>query len=124
MEVASEPTVQEEVKESPIPELKENVKAYREKTLQKARSAGRGISEYVDKHPMTVGFVGLSAGIIIGSLTSGIFRNTEILDETRKSLKEKTRDFLKDTREKAGHILEVAQRAAKEEAERQNLINR
>lgn len=103
-------------------QYRETAKQYGEKALEKTHAARTRLSEYADENPFVVGFIGLSLGVVVGVLTSKALSENELIDETRRTLKEKTRGLLRETREKAGHIIEEARRAAKEEAERQNLI--
>ncbi len=118
------PTPESEVsgKSPRFSQYKETAKQYGEKALEKTHAAKSRVSEYADENPFVVGFIGLSLGVIVGVLTSRALSENELIDETRRTLKEKTRGLLRETREKAGHIIEEARRAAKEEAERQNLI--
>jgi cell division septum initiation protein DivIVA len=66
--------------------------------------------------------MGLSAGLVLGVLTSGILEGNGFFDETRRTVKEKARQILQDTRQKAGHVLDAAREAARSEAERQHLM--
>lgn len=92
-----------------------------EVTLEPQPAQG-GISSLVDENPLMFGLLGLSAGLIIGILTSGILGGNELLEETRRTFTKKTMQLLHDTKEKAGHIIEAARHAAMEEAERQDLM--
>jgi ElaB/YqjD/DUF883 family membrane-anchored ribosome-binding protein len=87
-----------------------------------SRSVRDSISGFMDENPLTTGFIGLSTGVLIGILTSGILRENELINETRRNIKEKTLQILNETKEKAGRVVGVARQAAKEEAERQNLL--
>ncbi len=119
---AVEVSAPEQEQESRIEHLKQSARHYREVAVEKGHAAKDQVSGYMDENPLMVGFIGLSVGLIAGVLTSRIFRESELLDEARNTIKEKTRELVRETREKASHIVDVAGRAAREEAERQNLI--
>jgi ElaB/YqjD/DUF883 family membrane-anchored ribosome-binding protein len=91
-------------------------------TARKSQSIFEKISSFMDEKPLTAGFLGISAGLIIGVMTSGILKGTDFVTETRRVVRDKTRQVLSDSKEKALHILDTARHAAREEAERQNLI--
>ncbi len=113
----------EEYIESNLPHLKESVKESKETIARKSQTVMEGIAGYMDENPLLVGFIGLSAGLILGILTSGVLEGrNELLDETRRTIKTKTGQILHETKEKAGHVIDAARQAAREEAERQHLI--
>jgi ElaB/YqjD/DUF883 family membrane-anchored ribosome-binding protein len=113
----------EEYIESNLPHVTENVEESSKIIARKSQAVMEGISSYIDKNPLLVGFMGLSAGLILGILTSGVLEGrSELLDETRRTIKEKTGQILHETKEKAGHVIDAARQAAREEAERQELI--
>ena len=112
----------EQIAKTTIPHLKESAKEAGEIVTRRSQSVMNEISNYMDENPMTVGFIGLSAGLILGILTSGVLKGNDFLDETRRTVKQKTREMLKQTKEKAGYVVEAAREAAREEAERQNLL--
>ena len=117
--------MQEETKkyaESKLPDLKESVKETAKIVGEKSQSAIDQVAGYVDENPLMAGFIGLSAGLILGILTSGILSNDGLLEETKQAVQKKTRHALHETKEKAGNVLRSAGRAAREEAERQNFI--
>ena len=101
------------------PEVRTEEPSGDEVTL-KPRSVTGGISSWVDENPLIFGFMGLSAGLVIGILTHGALEGNQLLDETRRTVKKKTIQILHDTKEKAGHIFGAALRAAGEETERQD----
>jgi len=113
---ASEPEAQ------PVSRIREKAGRLRESALQKTAAARDRVSKAVDERPLILGCVGLTAGVIIGIVTSGYLRENEFLGETRETIKQKTRELLHDTRAKAEHVLDQAKRAAREEAERQHII--
>lgn len=112
----------EEFAESKAVELKETAMEAEEMVSGRPRSVLDGISDFVDENPLIVGAVGISAGLILGLLTSGVLRESGFIDETRRTVKTKTRQILSDTKEKAGHVIDAARQAAREEAERQHLM--
>jgi len=69
---------------------------------------------------LTAGFIALAAGLIPGSLTCGVLKGNELPDETQRTVQEKTRQILHEANEQAGHAVEAARLAGREEAERQN----
>jgi ElaB/YqjD/DUF883 family membrane-anchored ribosome-binding protein len=91
-------------------------------TARKSQSVFEKISCFMDEKPLTAGFLGISAGLILGVMTSGIFKGTDFVTETRRVVRDKTRQVLSDSKEKALHVIDTARHAAREEAERQNLI--
>ena len=109
--------------ESNLPHLTESVKESSETIARKSSTVKEGIFGYMDENPLLAGFIGLSAGVILGILASGVLEGrSELLDETRRTIKKKTGQILHETKEKAGHVMDAARQAASEEAERQNLI--
>jgi ElaB/YqjD/DUF883 family membrane-anchored ribosome-binding protein len=117
--------LQEETKkyaESSLPDLKESVKETGEIVARKSQAAIEQVAGYVDENPLVAGFIGLSAGLILGVLTSGILSNEGLLDETKQAVQKKTRRALHETKEKVGNVLQSARRAAREEAERHDII--
>jgi ElaB/YqjD/DUF883 family membrane-anchored ribosome-binding protein len=113
--------LQEETGQSP-----EKMQRYAQETGEviagKSQSVLEGVSGYVDENPLTAGFIGLSAGLILGILTSGVLRKKGLLEETGLAVQEKTRQILHETKKKAGHAVDAAGSAAGEEAERQHVI--
>ena len=113
--------LQEETGQSP-----EKMQQYAQETGEviagKSQSVLEGVSGYVDENPLTAGFIGLSAGLILGILTSGVLRKKGLLEETGLAVQEKTRQILHETKKKAGHAVDAAGSPAGEEAERQHLI--
>ena len=112
----------EQKAESKLADFGEKAKESGQVIARKSESMLGGVSSFMDENPLIFGFMGLSAGLILGILTSGVLGENDLLDETRRTVKEKTRQILHDTRQKAGHVLDAARQAAKGEAERQNLM--
>lgn len=115
--IPAQPEETEQLMESKVP-IEESAQAV---TL-KSKSILEGVSSFVDGNPLIIGFIGLSAGLILGVLTSGVLEGNEVLDETRRAAKEKTRQLIYETKEKAGHVIDAARQAAKQEVERQNMM--
>lgn len=90
--------------------------------VQRTHNAREKVSHAVDERPLLVGIIGLTAGMIIGAMTSGALRDNRFLQEKRQDLKQKTRELLQDRKERAEHVLADAKRAIKEAAEREHLI--
>ncbi len=111
-----------QVAEEKISRLQESAKEAGEVITQKSQSVINEISNFMDENPMTVGFIGLSAGLILGILTSGVLSGNGFMDDTRRTFKQRTREMLQQTKERAGHVIDAARDAAREEAERQNLL--
>jgi len=112
----------EQKAESTLSDFGEKAKDTGETVSEKAGSMFSGVSGYMDENPVTFGLIGLSAGLILGFLTSGVLGGNDFLDETRRTVAAKTRQILKDTTQKAGHVLNAAREAARGEAERQDLL--
>ncbi len=58
---------------------------------RKSQSVLEEVSGYVDENPLMVGFIGLSAGLILGILTSGVLNKKGFLEETSQAVQSKTR---------------------------------
>ncbi|SPF34960.1 hypothetical protein SBDP1_130043 [Syntrophobacter sp. SbD1] len=116
--IPAQPEETEQFMESKVP-----IEESTEVVARKSGSLVEGVSSFVDENPLMIGFIGLSAGLILGILTSGVLEGNEIFDETRRAVKEKTRQLLYETKEKAGHVIDAARQAARQEAERQNLMS-
>lgn len=95
---------------------------FRASALEKSRHARETVSRVIDERPLLVGIAGLTAGILIGAVTSGYMRENQFLGETKETIRKSARWLLQETKEKAEHVLDVARRAASEEAERQRLF--
>lgn len=105
-----------------IEPIKHKAAEIKETAVQKARPVREKASRVIDERPLLIGAVGLAAGVLIGVLTSNYFKDSEFMGQTRQNLKQRTRSLLHNTKEKTGHVLDVAKRAAREEAEKQDLI--
>jgi ElaB/YqjD/DUF883 family membrane-anchored ribosome-binding protein len=114
-----------------IPQVMEKAEQIAEETgdviaRKKSQTVFQKISCFMDEKPLTVGVLGISTGLIFGVMTSGILKGrTDFWTETGRAVTEKgravmskTRQVISDSRERAGHVID----AAREEAERQNLI--
>ncbi len=106
-----------------LPALKETAKETGGIIIRKSQSALDGVSGYVEENPLMTGFIGLSAGLVLGLLTSGIFKESSLFEETKQIVQKKTRQIMQETKEKAGHVMDVAGKTAREQAERRNLIS-
>jgi ElaB/YqjD/DUF883 family membrane-anchored ribosome-binding protein len=102
-----------------LSDSKENARETGEEIVRRSQSLLEGISGFMEENPLTTGLIGLSAGLVVGLLTGGAFKGSGFLEDTRQAVREKTRQILNDTREKAGHVVDAAGKAAREEAERQ-----
>jgi len=112
--------------ETKLPQMEESAKETANESIGAIAGGSQKILEsvsgFVDKNPLMVGFLGLSAGLIFGIFSSGMLMGNGFLDETRRAVRDKTRQILYETKEKAGHVIDAARLAAKEEAERQDLM--
>ncbi len=106
-----------------IPQLKQSANETREMMVRKSQSVLESVSEYAEDNPLVTGFIGLSAGLILGILTSGVLKGNGILEETRQAVQNKTKQILNETKEKAGQVIGAAGKAARDEAERRNVIS-
>ncbi len=102
--------------------IKQRAGEFKENAIEKSRQARERVSQVIEDRPYLVGIAGLTAGVLIGAITSGYLRDNQFLGETKETIRQKARGLLHDTKEKAEHVLDVARRAAREEAEKQRLI--
>lgn len=75
------------------------------------------VSNFMDENPLIVGFIGLSAGVILGILTSGVLSGNSAIDETRRAVKEKTKQLMYETKQRAGNVIDAARQAVKQGAD-------
>ncbi len=122
-------SVEEAPRVAPEPEeperfavIKQRAGEFKENAIGKSRQTRERVSRVIDERPYLVGIAGLAAGLMIGAVTGGYLRDNQFLGETRETIRQKARGLIHDTKEKAEHVLDVARRAAREEAERQHLI--
>ena len=108
--------------ESQLPDLKESAIETGQAIVRKSQSALEGVSGYMDENPMMTGFIGLAAGSILGILTSRVLMENGLIGETRQAVQNKTKQILHETKEKAGHVVNAAVKAARDEAERKHFI--
>jgi ElaB/YqjD/DUF883 family membrane-anchored ribosome-binding protein len=97
--------------ESNLPDLKESAKETGESISLESKSVLEGVSSYMNENPLMSGFIGLSAGLILGILTSGLLSQNGLLEETKQDVQKKTRQILHKARRKAGHITDEARQA-------------
>ncbi len=119
-------TLTGQLQEETFPQMKESIEeavgASVDGISGKQQKALEGVSNIVDENPLMVGLLGVSAGLILGVLSSGMLTGNGFLDETRRTVREKTRQILNETKERAGYVIDAARNAAREEAERQELL--
>jgi ElaB/YqjD/DUF883 family membrane-anchored ribosome-binding protein len=87
-----------------------------------ARSTQDRASRLVDEKPLIVGVAALAAGVAMGMMCSGAFRERGFAKEARESIRRKTLGFVEGAKDKAERVVQEAGAAAKEEAERQHMI--
>lgn len=59
-------------------------------TAPRPKSAMEGISNYMEENPLMIGFIGLSAGLVLGVLTRDVLRGNQFMEETLKTDGKKT----------------------------------
>lgn len=114
-----------EVKEAAAEGL-ESLKSSVSSLTRGSQSAFGGVSNFMNEYPVITGILGLSAGLILGVVTSGVLKRPDLVEQIRRGVVEKTGQIghkLNKTKEKAGHVFDAVRNAAKEEAERQELIH-
>lgn len=111
----------EQYAESKLSDLTESAKETGEAIIQKSEAALEEVSGYMDKNPLAAGFIGISAGLIIGILTSRLLKQEGLLEETGQAVQKKTRQIMSETKEKAWELIDAATKAARKEAERPNI---
>jgi hypothetical protein len=92
------------------------------KARHSARTTYDRAHHLVDEKPMLVGILGLTAGLAVGMMCSGTFRERGFANEARENLRRKTRGFVEEAMDKAERVVHEAGSAARKEAERQHLI--
>jgi ElaB/YqjD/DUF883 family membrane-anchored ribosome-binding protein len=68
-------------------------------------------SSFVEENPFLLGFIGLSAGMVLGALTSGALNRREFVDEATRSVKEKTGQIWNGAIRKGGHAMDAVRHA-------------
>jgi ElaB/YqjD/DUF883 family membrane-anchored ribosome-binding protein len=85
------------------------------KKSQKAVETGAGFlnkdTSFVEENPFLFGFIGLSAGMVLGALTSGALSRRDFVDEATRSVKEKTGQIWDGAIRKGGHAMDAVRHA-------------
>jgi ElaB/YqjD/DUF883 family membrane-anchored ribosome-binding protein len=88
---------------------------------QSARQATRKLNEVREHHPLSMLGAAFAIGALFGLLVPETRKEQELMGETRDDLVGRAQEYGRETLEKVEHVAEEAKRAAKEEAERQDL---
>lgn len=68
-------------------------------------------ASFINENPFLFGFMGLSTGLILGVLTSGVLNRTDFVDEARRNVKEKTGQVWHGAKERAEHAIDAVRHA-------------
>lgn len=91
-----------------LPHVQESAKETCEAIALKSQSVMEGVSSYMNENPLVSGLIGLSAGLILGILWSGVLKGNRLSNEISQAVQKKTRQIYHDTKEEAEHIVDAA----------------
>lgn len=86
-----------------------------------AYRARSGVQEMMEDNPLALAAAAFVIGAVMGFSLPETRKEHELMGDMRDTLKEKAKEYGQETIEKVQHVAEVAQQAAKEEAEKQHL---
>ncbi len=90
---------------------------------QQAREAADWMQQQLHTNPLAVGAVALAVGSAVGLSLPETQMEDQLMGEARDSLMHKAQGTAKDTMHKVQHVAEEAQSTAKQEAEKQGLMD-
>ena len=102
-------------------EAREKAKHYGEEVRHRLSRSTGTLSDMLEDHPLVLGFATFAVGMALGLMVPESRREQEMMGETREELMRKTREAGAEAVERVESVVREAGRAAKEEAEKQEL---
>ena len=91
-----------------LPRIRETAKETGDVIAMKSQNVLEEISGYMTENPLMSGFIGLSAGLILGILTSGFLSGNGLLEDTKRDVQKNAGRIFHES----GHIVDEVRDAA------------
>jgi ElaB/YqjD/DUF883 family membrane-anchored ribosome-binding protein len=99
----------------------EQVQHVAEEAQHRVSQARHRFEDMIEENPLAVGAIALATGVAIGLAIPETRQEHQVLGEARDTLLDRAQQSAEETMEKAQHVAEEAEKAAKEQARKENL---